>query len=43
MLLLQAVLIFLNAVFASAEIAVLSVNDVRLSKLCSDEIGRAHV
>ncbi len=36
MLLLQAVLIFLNAVFASAEIAVLSVNDVRLSKLCSD-------
>lgn len=32
-LLLQAILIFLNAVFACAEIAVLSVNEVKLTKL----------
>ena len=32
-LILQIVLIFLNAVFASAEIAVISANDARLSKL----------
>lgn len=36
MLLLQAILILLNAVFACAEIAVLSVNEVRLNKLCAE-------
>ena len=36
LLLLQVVLIFLNAVFACAEIAVLSVNEVKLNKLCAD-------
>ena len=33
MLLLQALLIGLNAVFASAEIAVLSVSETKLAKL----------
>ena len=32
-LILQLVLIFLNAVFACAEIAVLSVNEAKISKL----------
>jgi len=32
-LILQVVLIFLNAIFASAEIAVISINDAKLSKL----------
>ena len=32
-LILQIILIFLNAVFASAEIAVISVNEAKLSKL----------
>ena len=36
LLLLQGVLIFLNAVFACAEIAVLSVNEVKLNKMCAD-------
>lgn len=36
MLLLQVVLIFLNAIFACAEIAVLSVNEMKLTKMCSD-------
>lgn len=36
LLLLQVVLIFLNAVFACAEIAVLSVNEVKLNKMCAD-------
>ena len=35
-LLLQVVLIALNAVFACAEIAVLSVNETRLEKLAED-------
>lgn len=38
---LLIVLIFLNAVFASAEIAVISMNDVRLNKLSSDGDKRA--
>ena len=33
LLLLQVVLIFLNAIFASAEIAVLSVNEIKLAKM----------
>lgn len=40
-LLLQIILIFLNAVFASAEIAVISVNDARLSKLEEEGNKRA--
>lgn len=36
MLVLQAVLIFFNAVFACAEIAVLSLNELRLNKLVSE-------
>mgnify|MGYP000957307648 CR=1 FL=1 len=36
LLLLQVVLILLNAVFACAEIAVLSVNEVKLNKMCAD-------
>ena len=35
LLLLQVALILLNAVFACAEIAVLSVNEVKLNKLCA--------
>jgi putative hemolysin len=41
MLLLQAVLIALNAVFACAEIAVISINDGKLAKLASDGDKRA--
>ena len=41
LLLLQAVLIALNAVFACAEIAVLSVNDVKLNKMVADGNRRA--
>lgn len=40
-LILLIVLIFLNAVFASAEIAVVSMNDAKLSKLASDGDKRA--
>ena len=32
-LIIQIVLIFINAVFASAEIAVISMNDAKLKKL----------
>ena len=47
-LLLQAVLILLNAVFACAEIAVISMNDMKLEQLAAQgdrraKIGRAHV
>lgn len=41
LLLLQVVLIFLNAVFACAEIAVLSVNEVKLNKMAADGNRRA--
>ena len=41
LLLIQIVLIFLNAVFASAEIAVLSFNELKLAKLVSDGDKRA--
>lgn len=41
MILLQAVLIGLNAVFACAEIAVLSVNDTKLAKLAAQGDKRA--
>lgn len=40
-IILQIVLIFLNATFASAEIAVISMNDMRLKKLAADGDGRA--
>lgn len=40
-LILLVVLIFLNAVFASAEIAVISMNDAKLSKMASDGDKRA--
>lgn len=40
-LLLQVVLIGLNAVFASAEIAVISMNDTKLQKMAKDGDGRA--
>lgn len=40
-LLLQAVLIFLNAVFAAAEIAVISMNDAKLAKLAQEGDKRA--
>ena len=40
-LLLQVVLIFLNATFASAEIAVISMNETRLRKLTADGDKRA--
>lgn len=40
-LILLVVLIFLNAVFASAEIAVISMNDAKLSKMTSDGDKRA--
>ena len=36
LLLLQVALILLNAVFACAEIAVLSVNEVKLNKMCAE-------
>ena len=41
LLLIQVILIFLNAVFASAEIAVLSFNELRLAKLVSQGDRRA--
>ena len=41
MLLLQAVLIALNAVFACAEIAVLSINEVKLERLAEQGDKRA--
>ena len=41
MILLQVVLILLNAVFACAEIAVISMNDTKLAKLASDGDKRA--
>lgn len=40
-LLLQVVLISLNAIFASAEIAVISVNDTKLQRMAKDGDGRA--
>lgn len=40
-IILLVVLIFLNAVFASAEIAVISMNDAKLSKLTADGDKRA--
>lgn len=41
LLLLQAVLIFLNAVFASAEIAVLSINETKLERMAEEGNTRA--
>ncbi len=41
LLLLQAVLIALNAIFASAEIAVLSINEAKLEKMANEGSGRA--
>ena len=41
MLLLQVILIFLNAVFACAEIAVISVNETKLAKMAADGDKRA--
>ena len=41
LLLLQAVLIFLNAVFASAEIAVLSINETKLERMAQEGKNRA--
>ncbi len=41
LLLLQVALIFCNAVFACAEIAVLSVNEVKLNKMCAEGNRRA--
>lgn len=41
MLLLQIVLIALNAVFACAEIAVISMNDAKLAKMAADGDKRA--
>ena len=41
MILLQVILIALNAVFASAEIAVISMNDARLAKLAAEGDKRA--
>lgn len=40
-ILLQVVLIFLNAVFASAEIAVISMNETKLKKMAADGDNRA--
>ena len=40
-ILLQIVLIFINAVFACAEIAVISINDAKLNKLASEGDKRA--
>lgn len=40
-ILLQVVLIFLNATFASAEIAVISMNETKLKKLAADKDSRA--
>lgn len=41
LLLLQVVLIFLNAVFASAEIAVLSINETKLERMAQEGNNRA--
>ena len=41
MILLQVVLILLNAVFACAEIAVISINDAKLAKMAADGDKRA--
>ncbi len=41
MILLQVVLIFLNAVFACAEIAVISMNDTKLAKMAAEGDKRA--
>jgi putative hemolysin len=41
LLLLQVFLIFLNAIFACAEIAVLSVNETKLERMASDGNGKA--
>ncbi len=41
LLLLQVVLIFLNAIFASAEIAVLSINETKLQRMAKDGNGKA--
>ena len=41
MILLQVVLILLNAVFACAEIAVISMNDNKLNKMATDGDKRA--
>ena len=41
MILLQVVFIALNAVFASAEIAVISMNDSKLAKLAAEGNKRA--
>ena len=41
MILFQIVLIMLNAIFASAEIAVISMNDMRLAKLVEEGNKRA--
>ncbi len=41
LLLLQVILILLNAIFASAEIAVLSINEAKLEKMASDGNRRA--
>ena len=38
---LQVVLIFLNAIFASAEIAVISANQTKMEKLAEDGNKRA--
>ena len=40
-ILLQILLIFLNATFASAEIAVLSMNETKLKKMAEDGDKRA--
>lgn len=40
-IILQVVLIFLNAVFASAEIAVISMNETKLKKMAADGDSRA--
>ena len=41
LLLIQVILILLNAIFASAEIAVLSMNEAKLTKLASQGDKRA--
>ena len=41
MILLQVILILLNAVFACAEIAVISLNDAKLAKMAADGDKRA--
>ena len=41
MILIQVVLIALNAVFASAEIAVISMNDAKLAKMAAEGDRRA--